>query len=161
MPVHKQSQPLLTINTHVGLFQYQRLVFGVAPGPSKFQEVMDRILIGLDGTNYGVEQETERDVVVKQVFACVRDGSPSPNIITKVTSLVAAYGLMEEVISDNGPEFCSQLIENCFEKNAIEQTLTPPYHANSNGAAKRAVQRDQEISTRSALFFSKPATRYR
>ncbi|KAF2887059.1 hypothetical protein ILUMI_19115 [Ignelater luminosus] len=51
MPVHKESQPLLTINTHVGLFQYQRLVFGVAPGPSKFQEVMDRILIGLDGTS--------------------------------------------------------------------------------------------------------------
>ncbi|KAF2890539.1 hypothetical protein ILUMI_15634 [Ignelater luminosus] len=51
LPVHKQSQPLLTINTHVGLFQYQRLAFGVAPGPSKFQEVMDRILIGLDGTS--------------------------------------------------------------------------------------------------------------
>ncbi|KAF2880629.1 hypothetical protein ILUMI_25548, partial [Ignelater luminosus] len=64
----------------------------------------------------------------------------SPDIITKVRSLVAAYGLMEEVVSNNGPQFCRQLIESFFEKNAIKHILTPPYHANSNKAAERAVQ---------------------
>ncbi|KAF2879461.1 hypothetical protein ILUMI_26708, partial [Ignelater luminosus] len=52
LPVHKGSQPPLTINTHVGLIQYQRLTFGVAPGLTRFQEVMNKILIDLDGISY-------------------------------------------------------------------------------------------------------------
>ncbi|KAF2885332.1 hypothetical protein ILUMI_20864, partial [Ignelater luminosus] len=51
LPVHKESQHLLKINTHAGLFQYQRLAFGIAPGPPRYQKVTDRILIGMDGTS--------------------------------------------------------------------------------------------------------------
>ncbi|KAF2890495.1 hypothetical protein ILUMI_15678, partial [Ignelater luminosus] len=80
------------------------------------------------------------DAYSKWIEAIVMGTVTSPDIIAKVRSLVAAYGLIEEVVSENGPQFCSQLIEIFFEKNAIKHTLTPPYHANSNGAAERAVQ---------------------
>lgn len=44
LAVSKRSQELLTINTHKGLFQFTRLVFGVASAPAIFQSFMDEIL---------------------------------------------------------------------------------------------------------------------
>ncbi|KAF2900761.1 hypothetical protein ILUMI_05426, partial [Ignelater luminosus] len=84
-----------------------------------------------------------------QIYYKVMGTVTSPDIITKVRSLVAAYGLMEEVVSDKGPQFCSQLIENFFEKNAIKHILIPLYHVNSNGAAEWAVQNIKAVIKRS------------
>ena len=52
----------------------------------------------------------------------------------------AAYGLPEEVVSDNGPQFISQDFTNFLKQNGVKQTLVPPYHPSSNGAAERTVQ---------------------
>ncbi|XP_064651674.1 uncharacterized protein K02A2.6-like [Lineus longissimus] len=43
------SKPLCTINTHQGLYQFQRLPFGVKTAPSIFQSVMDRVLVNIPG----------------------------------------------------------------------------------------------------------------
>ena len=43
------SKDLLVINTHKGLFRYNRLPFGVASAPSIFQKIMDEMLTGIDG----------------------------------------------------------------------------------------------------------------
>lgn len=48
LKVSEKSQHLLTINTHMGLMRYNRLVDGISSAPSNFQSVMDQILQGLE-----------------------------------------------------------------------------------------------------------------
>ncbi|CAH8550749.1 unnamed protein product [Dicrocoelium dendriticum] len=47
--VAEDSRELLTINTHRGLLQYNRLPFGVKSAPSIFQQLMDTTLAGITG----------------------------------------------------------------------------------------------------------------
>ena len=46
MEVAKESRHFLTINTHLGLFQFQRLPFGVATAPAMWQRAMSIVLQG-------------------------------------------------------------------------------------------------------------------
>ena len=48
--LEEQSKQYLVINTHLGLFQYNRLPFGVAAAPAIFQRIMDCLLQGIPGT---------------------------------------------------------------------------------------------------------------
>ena len=45
----EESKQYVTINTHLGLFRYTRLPFGVAASPAIFQQTMDSIMSGLNG----------------------------------------------------------------------------------------------------------------
>ncbi|XGW25993.1 hypothetical protein V3C99_006978 [Haemonchus contortus] len=47
--VDEASKGLLTINTHRGLFRYNRLPFGVKSAPGIFQQIMDSMTAGLEG----------------------------------------------------------------------------------------------------------------
>ena len=56
------------------------------------------------------------------------------------TFLFASYGLPEEIVTDNGPQFISTLFKTFLRQNGVKQTLVPPYHPASNEAAERSVQ---------------------
>ena len=43
----EESRKLLTINTHLGLFKYCRLPFGITSAPAIFQRLMDTLLQGI------------------------------------------------------------------------------------------------------------------
>eukprot|EP00112_Aurelia_sp_Birch-Aquarium-sp1_P007391 Seg1804.5 transcript_id=Seg1804.5/GoldUCD/mRNA.D3Y31 product="putative protein K02A2.6" protein_id=Seg1804.5/GoldUCD/D3Y31 len=60
--------------------------------------------------------------------------------IDKLRYIFASYGLPEELVSDNGPQFVSEEFEMFLKKNGIRHTPIPPYHPASNGAAERAFQ---------------------
>ncbi|PIC15867.1 hypothetical protein B9Z55_022683 [Caenorhabditis nigoni] len=45
----EESKELCTINTHRGLYQYQRLAFGAKTAPMIFQRIMDKMIAGLSG----------------------------------------------------------------------------------------------------------------
>jgi hypothetical protein len=49
MLLDEQSRKYVTVNTHMGLFQYTRLPYGIASAPSVFQATMEQILQGIDG----------------------------------------------------------------------------------------------------------------
>ena len=51
LPLDPLSKQYVTINTHRGLFQYNRLPFGVASAPAIFQRHMETLLQGLDGVS--------------------------------------------------------------------------------------------------------------
>ena len=45
------SKKYLNINTHMGLFQYNRLVFGIPSAPAIWQHTIDQVLEGTSGTS--------------------------------------------------------------------------------------------------------------
>ncbi|KHJ79690.1 hypothetical protein OESDEN_20656, partial [Oesophagostomum dentatum] len=47
--VEEELKEMLTINTHWGLFKYNRLPFGVKSSPGIFQQIMDSMICGLEG----------------------------------------------------------------------------------------------------------------
>ena len=46
--LEEESRKYVTVNTHKGLFQYNRLPFGVASAPAVFQRTMENLLQGLN-----------------------------------------------------------------------------------------------------------------
>lgn len=46
-----ESQEVVTINTHRGLYRLRRLPFGIASAPAIFQSIMEKILCGIDGVS--------------------------------------------------------------------------------------------------------------
>lgn len=49
MLLEENSAQYLTINTHLGLYRYTHLPFGMASAPAIFQRAMDQILQGIPG----------------------------------------------------------------------------------------------------------------
>lgn len=47
VPLTPESRPFLTVNTSLGLFEFQRLPYGVASAPAIFQSMMDEVLKGI------------------------------------------------------------------------------------------------------------------
>lgn len=43
-----ESEQYLTINTHKGLFRFNRLAYGISTAPAIFQHTMNQILDGID-----------------------------------------------------------------------------------------------------------------
>ena len=55
MPLDPASREYVTVNTHKGLFQYNRLPFGVASAPAIFQRQMETLLQGVEGVSVYID----------------------------------------------------------------------------------------------------------
>ena len=51
LPLTDESKEYVTINTHKGLFKYNRLPFGVSSAPAIFQRTMETLLQGIQGVS--------------------------------------------------------------------------------------------------------------
>ena len=60
--------------------------------------------------------------------------------IVVLRKMLSAYGLPEQLVSDNGPQFVSAKFNEFCTENGIRHIRVSPYHPSSNGLAERFVQ---------------------
>ena len=60
--------------------------------------------------------------------------------IEVLRQIFARYGLPQQLVSDNGPQFRSEEIQAFARENGIRHTFCAPYHPSSNGSVERLVQ---------------------
>lgn len=60
--------------------------------------------------------------------------------VTVLRSLFARQGIPHELVSDNGPQFCSEEFKVFMKANAIRHITSAPFHPRTNGQAERFVQ---------------------
>ena len=54
--------------------------------------------------------------------------------------IFSKYGLPEQFVSDNGPQFSSDEFAQFMRANGVKHIQSAPYHSSSNGLAERFVQ---------------------
>lgn len=64
----------------------------------------------------------------------------SEKTIEVLRRLFSRYGLPEQLVSDNGPQFTSDEFTRFTRSNGIKHIRTTPYHPSSNGLAEWFVQ---------------------
>ena len=87
----------------------------------------------------------------KMFFIIVDAHSKWPEVITMTStttlhtvealrSIFSRYGLPDQLVSDNGPQFTSGEFAQFLRQHGIKHILSAPYHPSSNGLAERFVQ---------------------
>ena len=61
-------------------------------------------------------------------------------VVTKLKATFARYGVADEVVSDNGPQFSSEEFKELARKLDFTHITSSPHHPQGNGHAERAVQ---------------------
>ena len=64
----------------------------------------------------------------------------SSKTIVELRKLFSAYGLPEQIVSDNGPQFVAEEFATFLKLNGIRHIRCSPYHPSSNGGAERFIQ---------------------
>lgn len=60
--------------------------------------------------------------------------------IAVLRGVFASFGLPEQIVSNNGPQFVSHEFAEFLSVNGVKQVCVAPYHPSSNGAVERLVQ---------------------
>ena len=87
----------------------------------------------------------------KNFFVIIDAHSKWPEVIDMPTTtatktigvlrgLFASYGLPEQIVSDNGPQFTSDEFTHFCRQNGIRHIQSAPYHPATNGAVERFIQ---------------------
>ena len=64
--------------------------------------------------------------------------------IQHLLRFIANFGLLQVLVSDNGPQFVSNEFRQFCVSNGIDHQRTLPYHPSSNGQCERMVQELKE-----------------
>lgn len=109
------------------------------PWPQTFKP-WSRIHIDFLGPIYNNKYIVIIDSYTKWLEVFKMQQTHAKHVINCLRSLFARYGLPDTLVSDNGPPFFSTEFEEYMQKNGIKHLFSPPYHAQSNGAAENCVK---------------------
>lgn len=123
--VHPDSRPLLTINSHMGLFQYVRMPYGISSAPAVFQAIMNELLKGLPGVVCYLDDvlitgasHTECLARVEAVLQVFRDHGVKVRK-EKCKFFLNSVKYLGHIIDENGVHPCVEKVE------AIREAPTP------------------------------------
>ena len=87
------------------------------------------------------------DTFSKWPEVVVMNSTTTVRTIDELRVLFSCWGLPEQIVSDNGPQFKSEELEIFLRSYAIAHLTTPPYFPASNGQAERFVQTMKNVLT--------------
>ena len=76
----------------------------------------------------------------------------SDHVINKLNDFFARWGIPEEIVSDNGPQFSSELFHKFSQEYDFKHTTSSPYHPKANGEALSGVRIAKKILKQSDPF---------
>ena len=112
MEVDDASKEYLTINTHKGLFCYNRLIFGIASAPAIWQRTMEQVLHGIPGTC----------CILDDMIVTGRDTNEHLTNLRMVLERLQDYGLR---VNGEKTTFLKSTIEFCgfkIDRDGIHKT---------------------------------------
>ena len=70
----------------------------------------------------------------------IMNSTTSQKTIEALRNMFSRYGLPEQLVSDNGPQFASSEFAHFMPANGIKHIRSVPYRPSSNGQVERLVQ---------------------
>ena len=105
MELDEESRGLLTVNTHKGLFQFNRMAFGVASAPAIWQRTMDTILQGIPNVQCFLDD----------IVAAGGNMEEQLHLLETVLKRLEQYGLTinkkKSIFFQRQIEFCGHVID--------------------------------------------------
>lgn len=101
-------------------------------------------LFELEGNHYLIMVDSSNYSNFIEVAPLQRDTRTSV-VINQMKQTIARYGIMDTLISDNGPQFTSAEFKDFVMKYNISHITSSPLHQQSNGLAEKAVQTVEDM----------------
>lgn len=70
-------------------------------------------------------------------YSTAIEQTSAASAIALLKEIICNHGVPEQLVTDNGTEFCSREFENYLQDVGIDHTRKTPYHPQTNGLVER------------------------
>jgi hypothetical protein len=114
----------------------------IHPLPSLLWNKVGTDLLELEGSHYLLLTDYYSNFIEIEPL---QHDTRSSTVIKRIKAHIARYGIMETLISDNGPQYASAEFEKFTKDYGINHITSSPTYQQSNGLAEKAVQTMKDL----------------